>query len=143
MKKILFVAMGIMLLMISCSPTRGLVRNPKIAANNSPEITIESIDFGDTETIIEMKFTLPAEAGYWVRFNESTFLITDRGGKYPIREVEGLKIGEKYYIPKTGTATFLVHFPPVTSKVQSVSFLEMNIANGWDVQGIQIDKLEK
>ena len=143
MKKILFAALGIMLFLASCAPTRGLIRNPKIHANNSPEISIESIEFGDTETIVEMRFTLPAEAGYWVRFNESTFLITDRGGKYPIRDIDGLKIGEKYYIPKTGTAVFKVYFPPVTNKVQSVSFMEMDIANGWDVQGIQIDKLEK
>ena len=96
MKKILFMALGIISLMVACSPTRGLVRNPKIANTNSPEITITSIEFGNTETIVEMSFTLPAESGYWVRFNESTFLLTDRGGKYQIREVEGLKLGEKY-----------------------------------------------
>ena len=143
MKKILFMALGIISLMVACSPTRGLVRNPKIANTNSPEITITSIEFGNTETIVEMSFTLPAESGYWVRFNESTFLLTDRGGKYQNREVEGLKLGEKYYIPKSGKADFLVHFPPIEDKVQTVSFIEMDVDNGWEVQGIQIDKLEK
>ncbi len=143
MKKLLFMALGIALLMVSCTPTRGLVRNPKIANNNSPEITITSIEFGDTETIVEMSFSFPAESGYWVRFNESTFLLTDKGGKYQIREVEGLKFGEKYYIPKTGRADFIVHFPPVTSKVQTVSFMEVDINNGWEVQGIQVDRLER
>ena len=45
MKKILFMALGIISLMVACSPTRGLVRNPKIANTNSPEITITSIEF--------------------------------------------------------------------------------------------------
>ena len=54
-----------------------------------------------------------------------------------------MKLGEKYYMPKSGYAQFTLRFPPMDSRVQSFSFMEMNEVNGWDIQGVQLKNMEK
>ena len=145
MKKLLLIAVGMVaaLMMLSCAPTRGIVRNPKHIQSNSPHMRIVSVELTNTETIIEVDVTFPADEGYWVRFNETTYLITDRGTRYQIRDVDNMKLGEKYYMPKSGYAQFTLRFPPMDSRVQSFSFMEMNEVNGWDIQGIQLNNIER
>lgn len=144
MKKYLLLIVAVSALFMSCvSPTRGIVRNPSHQHSNSPNMKIASVELTNTETIIDVDITFPAESGYWVCFNETTYLITDRGSRYQIRGVDGLKLGEKYYMPKSGYAKFTLRFPAMDSRVQSFSFMEMNAVNGWDIQGIQLNQLEK
>ena len=145
MKKFVLIAVGMVaaLMMLSCAPTRGIVRNPKHFQSNSPYLRILSVELTNTETIIEVDVTFPADEGYWVRFNETTYLITDRGTRYQIRDVDNMKLGEKYYMPKSGYARFTLRFPPMDSRVQSFSFMEMNEVNGWDIQGIQLNNIER
>ena len=145
MKKFLLIAVGVMaaLVMSGRAPTRGIVRNPKHIQSNSPYMRITSVELTNTETIISVDVTFPAESGYWVRFNETTYLITDRGTRYQIRDVDNLKLGEKYYMPKSGYAQFTLRFPPMDSRVQSFSFMEMNEVNGWDIQGVQLNNIER
>ncbi len=144
MKKSLLLIVAMAALMVSCSaPTRGVVRNPEHFQSNSPNLKIASVEMSNTETIIEVDITFPAESGYWVSFNETTYLITNRGIRYQIREVDNLKLGEKYYMPKSGYASFTLRFPPMDSRVQSFSFMEMNEVNGWDIHGVQLNNLEK
>lgn len=144
MKKLLLIAVGMMALVMSgCAPTRGIVRNPKHFHSNSPNMKITSVEMTNTETIIEVDITFPAESGYWVSFNETTYLITDRGSRYQIREVDNLKLGERYYMPKSGYAQFTLRFPPMDSRVQSFSFMEMNEVNGWDIHGVQLNNPDK
>lgn len=144
MKKLLLIAVGMMALVMSgCAPTRGIVRNPKHIQSNSPYMRITSVELTNTETIISVDVTFPAESGYWVSFNETTYLITDRGSRYQIREVDNLKLGERYYMPKSGYAQFTLRFPPMDSRVQSFSFMEMNEVNGWDIHGVQLNNPDK
>lgn len=144
MKKYLLFVVAVTALFMSCaSPTRGIVRNPEHKHSNSPNMRITSVELSNTETIIEVDISFPAESGYWVCFNETTYLITDRGTRYQIRYVDNLKLGEKYYMPKSGYAKFTLRFPPMDSRVQSFSFMEMNAVNGWDIHGIQLNNMER
>ena len=142
MKRFLLLLASAAALITSCTSTthtRGVVFDPEYRYSNAQEIRITSVMFTDSETIVDMEITYTP--GKWIRFNESTYLIADNGECYPIQDVQGCNLGEKFIMPPSGRALFSVYFPPIEGKVTVLNYVEMDVTRGWNVRGIQVDKL--
>jgi hypothetical protein len=99
----------------------------------------ETVLSAELPPIVDMEITYTP--GKWIRFNESTYLIADNGERYPIQDVQGCNLGEKFIMPPSGRALFSVYFPPIEGKVTVLNYVEMDVTRGWNVRGIQVDKL--
>lgn len=142
MKRFLFLLVSAATLITSCTSTtttRGVIFDPEYRYTNAQEIRITSIMFTDMETIVDMEINYTP--GKWIRFNPSTYLITDTGERYAIQDVQGCNMGEKFVMPSSGRALFSVYFPPIVGEVKILNYVEMDVARGWNVRGIQVDRL--
>ena len=144
MKRFLLHLVSAAALITSCtstSTTRGVVFDPEYRYSNAQEIKITSIMFTDEETIVDMEINYTP--GKWIRFNKSTYLIADNGERYAIQDVQGCNLGEKFIMPPSGRALFSVYFPPIEGSVKVLNYVEMDVARGWNVRGIQVDQLKQ
>ncbi|MBP3290385.1 MAG: hypothetical protein J6L75_05385 [Alistipes sp.] len=144
MKRFLLLLVSAAALITSCtstSTTRGVVFDPEYRYSNAQEIKITSIMFTDEETIVDMEINYTP--GKWIRFNKSTYLIADNGERYAIQDVQGCNLGEKFIMPPSGRALFSVYFPPIEGSVKVLNYVEMDVARGWNVRGIQVDQLKQ
>ena len=143
MKRFLFLLVSAAALITSCTSTknttRGVVFDPEYRYTNAQEIRITSIMFTDMETIVDIEVNYTP--GKWIRFNKSTYLIDENGERYAIQDVQGCNLGEKFIMPPSGRALFSVYFPPILGDVKILNYVEMDVARGWNVRGIQVDRL--
>lgn len=138
MKKLLFtVAIVASLFAAGCSSfsNRGEIEMPYIESANTMSLSFEGITLTDSSTVLDA--VVHYNPGQWVRFDSESSLVAD-GKHYPIISVDSMTLGEYFWMPDSGVARFTMRFPAIPASVKSIDFTE-NIANGWQLWGIQLD----
>lgn len=138
MKKLLFtVAITASLMAAGCSSfsNRGKIEMPYIESANTLSLSVEGITLTDSSTVLDA--VVHYNPGQWVRFDSASSLVAD-GKHYPIISVDSMTLGEYFWMPDSGVAHFTMRFPAIPASVKSIDFTE-NIANGWQLWGIQLD----
>lgn len=138
MKKLLFtVAITASLMAAGCSSfsNRGEIEMPYIESANTMFLSVEGITLTDSSTVLDA--VVHYNPGQWVRFDSASSLVAD-GKHYPIISVDSMTLGEYFWMPDSGVAHFTMRFPAIPASVKSIDFTE-NIANGWQLWGIQLD----
>lgn len=138
MKKLLFtVAIVASLFAAGCSSfsNRGEIEMPYIESANTMSLSFEGITLTDSSTVLDA--VVHYNPGQWVRFDSASSLVAD-GKHYPIISVDSMTLGEYFWMPDSGVARFTMRFPAIPASVKSIDFTE-NIANGWQLWGIQLD----
>lgn len=138
MKKLLFtVAITASLMAAGCSSfsNRGEIELPYIESANTMSLSVEGITLTDSSTVLDA--VVHYNPGQWVRFDSASSLVAD-GKHYPIITVDNMTLGEYFWMPDSGVAHFTMRFPAIPASVKSIDFTE-NIANGWQLWGIQLD----
>lgn len=138
MKKLLFtVAIAASLFAAGCSgfSNRGELEMPYIESANTMSLSIEGITLTDSSTVLDA--VVHYNPGMWVRFDSASSLVAD-GKHYPIISVDSMTLGEYFWMPDSGVARFTMRFSAIPASVKSIDFTE-NIANGWQLWGIQLD----
>lgn len=138
MKKLLFtVAITASLMAAGCSSfsNRGEIEMPYIESANTMSLSVEGITLTDSSTVLDA--VVHYNPGQWVRFDSASSLVAD-GKHYPIISVDSMTLGEYFWMPDSGVAHFTMRFPAIPASVKSIDFTE-NIANGWQLWGIQLD----
>ena len=138
MKKLLFtVAITASLMAAGCSSfsNRGEIEMPYIESANTISLSFEGITLTDSSTVLDA--VVHYNPGQWVRFDSASSLVAD-GKHYPIISVDSMTLGEYFWMPDSGVARFTMRFPAIPASVKSIDFTE-NIANGWQLWGIQLD----
>ena len=138
MKKLLFtVAIAASLFAAGCSSfsNRGEIEMPYIESANTMFLSVEGITLTDSSTVLDA--VVHYNPGQWVRFDSASSLVAD-GKHYPIISVDSMTLGEYFWMPDSGVARFTMRFPAIPASVKSIDFTE-NIANGWQLWGIQLD----
>lgn len=138
MKKLLFtVAITASLMAAGCSSfsNRGEIEMPYIESANTLSLSIEGVTLTDSSTVLDA--VVHYNPGQWVRFDSASSLVAD-GKHYPIISVDSMTLGEYFWMPDSGVAHFTMRFPAIPASVKSIDFTE-NIANGWQLWGIQLD----
>lgn len=138
MKKLLFtVAITASLMAAGCSSfsNRGEIELPYIESANTLSLSVEGITLTDSSTVLDA--VVHYNPGQWVRFDSASSLVA-YGKHYPIITVDSMTLGEYFWMPDSGVAHFTMRFPAIPASVKSIDFTE-NIANGWQLWGIQLD----
>lgn len=138
MKKLLFtVAITASLMAAGCSSfsNRGEIEMPYIESANTMSLSFEGITLTDSSTVLDA--VVHYNPGQWVRFDSASSLVAE-GKHYPIISVDSMTLGEYFWMPDSGVARFTMRFPAIPASVKSIDFTE-NIANGWQLWGIQLD----
>lgn len=104
---------GILLLaMVSCCLLQAknrVVKQPPFIARSSSTIEIDRVVVSDTATVLDIKaFFRPHN---WIQISNESYLLADNGEKYPIRSGNGITLGEKFWMPDSGEASFSLIFP--------------------------------
>ena len=62
-----------------------------------------------------------------------------RDRKYPIRSGNGITLGEKFWMPDSGEASFSLIFPLLPPTVKVIDFIESDCEDCFKVWGIHLD----
>lgn len=118
--------------------TRGKVYNVSYESFNlytQLDITIDSIEFTDEATIMQIYITF--EPHHWIRFSGREYLLAN-GVKYQLQSVDKCALGEKYVMPASGKQSFTLTFSPINAKVTTMDWTS-DSADDWKIIGIKID----
>ncbi len=132
---------GILLLaMVSCCLLQAknrVVKQPPFIARSSSTIEIDRVVVSDTATVLDIKaFFRPHN---WIQISNESYLLADNGEKYPIRSGNGITLGEKFWMPDSGEASFSLIFPLLPPTVKVIDFIESDCEDCFKVWGIHLD----
>ena len=97
-------------------------------------LSIDSVSLTDKATEFDVSFY--NHNGMWVRLDPDSKLVGKATGKeYAILSVEGIKPGEKKYMPFSGYISSKIIFPPIAPADSIVDFIE---PGGWEITGIKL-----
>ncbi len=113
---------GILLLaMVSCCLLQAkdrVVKQPPFIARNSSTIEIDRVVVSDTATVLDVRaFFRPRN---WIQISNESYLLADNGEKYPIRSGNGITLGEKFWMPDSGEASFSLIFPLLLISLRAI-----------------------
>lgn len=122
MKKILLITCFLISLFIVNARS---VYNPYMRYNStdgqSCEIKICGVDIMKDSTVVRLKIDFTPK--YWIRMAKNTVLKTDRE-TYRAIGAHGIKLGETFWMPKTGIAEVEIIFPPIPENTRKISIIE-------------------
>ena len=133
---------GILLLaMVSCCLLQAknrVVKQPPFIARSSSTIEIDRVVVSDTATVLDIKaFFRPHN---WIQISNESYLLADNGEKYPIRSGNGITLGEKFWMPDSGEASFSLIFPLFAPHSESdLISLKAIVEDCFKVWGIHLD----
>ncbi len=133
MKKLLFL---FFLLSWSALNAQKTINRPPFMAKATETIEIAAVHLSDTATVIDVdaKFT----PKYWIRIAPATCLVADNGERYQVRQGVGIELGQEFWMPESGEATFSLIFPPLPASVKSFDFVEGEGERDFNLFGISL-----
>lgn len=110
---------------------------PRIKSSEYDVISIQQIELAEKATILKVHATyIP---NYWIMLDKNTSLTSDKGVKCKLLKADGFKIGEKVFMPESGTMDFTLYFEPLPEDAQSFDFSEgEDVEGGYEIKGISL-----
>ena len=62
--------------------------------------------------------------------------MADNGERYQVRQGVGIELGQEFWMPESGEATFSLIFPPLPPSVKSFDFVEGEGERDFNLFGI-------
>lgn len=122
---------------VSAFSKERIIERPAITACNTKILEFSRILLNDTATILEINaYYTP---NFWIQIPRETYL---KAGdkKIQVRNGDGIQIGEKFWMPATGEASFKLIFPPLPKGIKEIDFCEGDdVKGGWFFWGIRLD----
>lgn len=110
---------------------------PRIKSSEYDVISIQQIELAEKATILKVHATyIP---NYWIMLDKNTSLTSDTGVKCKLLKADGFKIGEKVFMPESGTMDFTLYFEPLPEDAKSFDFSEgEDVEGGYEIKGISL-----
>lgn len=114
-----------------------IVDYPRIKSSEFDVISIQQIELSEKATILKIHATyIP---NYWIRLDKNTSLTSDTGVKCKLLKADGFKIGEKVFMPESGTMDFTLYFEALPKDARSFDFSEgEDVEGGYEIKGISL-----
>lgn len=135
MKKITFVCLFATLTSLVYAQQRVIERPPFMVWNMST-LEISKITLDDKATILDINAYGRAKTR--ITIASESWLKDDKGILYPIRYGEGIDLGQQFYFPESGEASFKLFFDPVPESAVTLDFSEGNGQRAFRIWGIQL-----
>lgn len=135
MKK-LFFSLVVLLFTITTFSQKSIDK-PDYGLSNLPG-SLTKIELTESATIIHFYIKYPT--GQWISVPKESFIQDVNGGeKYFATKTEGIPLGGKYTMPKSGEVNYKIYFPKLNAAVNKVDFGEANEGGSWAVYDIVIN----
>ena len=109
---------------------------PVYGSSNTDALQITQVERTDTATIVRIHaYYIPK---YWIRLSKETHLVADDGTSCPVLRSEGFPLGERFFMPESGEATFTLYFAPLPAGTRTFDFTEGDGADSWQIKGIRL-----
>lgn len=114
-----------------------LVHHPRKKTEKMEVLTICQVELTDSATVLRVHARyIP---NYWIRLDKATFLMSDKGGNYPLLRSEGFAIGEQVFMPDSGEMDFTLYFAPLPKDTRWFDFSEgEHVEGGYYIEGIRL-----
>ncbi|MDO4930047.1 MAG: TlpA disulfide reductase family protein [Bacteroidales bacterium] len=108
--------------------------NPCANYKLSDFLTVERVVFADTATTLFFHCSFIPH--YWISASPDGFL---RAGEktYPVRSAQGIKLGERFYLPDSGEADFSLSFSPLPDSDQPFDYIFESSPDTWAIPFIR------
>ncbi|MDR1980232.1 MAG: TlpA family protein disulfide reductase [Tannerellaceae bacterium] len=114
-----------------------VVERPFFTVATTTTLEIQQIALSDTATVFFIDaYNAPNQ---WIKIAKESYLVADDGQEYPVRSSTGISLGEEFYMPESGTASFQLVFPPLPASVKEVGFTEGDFQGSFQLWGIRLD----
>ena len=131
----ILLAIPSMLSIVSCEPNFKSVDDPYVESVNSTAIDIRKVEISDTATSLYVDlYHRPVN---FVPFNSSQHLEVD-GKSFALKSIEGAEIDKEFKMPKSGEASFRLHFEPIPIHTASFNYLGENAESKFNVYGVDL-----
>lgn len=102
--------------------TEKTIMNPSFKARSGSIYTITKAELTDTHTKL---FTHVVFRPHWWLCPDSTIYLEDveTGVRYPATGIEGMKFGERFFMPDSGETEVVFIFPPLPASVKTVNWI--------------------
>ena len=115
-----------------------MVDYPMYGSSNADALQITQVERTDTATIVRIHaYYIPK---YWIQLSKDTHLVADDGTLCPVLRTEGFPLGEHFFMPENGEATFTLYFAPLPAGTRTFDFTEGDGADSWQIKGIRLRK---
>lgn len=101
---------------------------------NAKELSVTKVELTDTATTLYMHVEYRPK--YWIRIAAGCFLQDLQGGRFALKAADGIKPGEKFYMPESGEHDFTLRFEPLPNGTKMFDFLESEKEGDWRIFGI-------
>lgn len=124
----------------ACNPTYRVVEDPIYECASCDLFDFRRIELTDSATIINLDVCFTPK--YWIKFDKNlTLMVGDK--RYKILSIEGATMGELFWMPESGKASFKLTFEPLPINTKSFDFGEEDDPEGWIVRGIDLTGRKK
>lgn len=129
-----------MLLGSACNQTDLVVEKPDFDIRNTHAFEFSKVVINDTATLLYVDaFYRPKN---WIRVDSATYLQAD-GKKYTINGSEDIQLHERFWMPESGEASFVLKFPPLPRNTKRFDFIESDCTDCFKIYGIELKEREK
>lgn len=101
---------------------------------NAKELSVTKVELTDTATTLYMHVEYRPK--YWIRIAAGCFLQDLQGGRFALKAADGIKPGEKFYMPESGEHDFTLRFEPLPNGTKMFDLLESEKEGDWRIFGI-------
>lgn len=98
---------------------------------NAKELSVTKVELTDTATTLYMHVEYRPK--YWIRIAAGCFLQDLQGGRFALKAADGIKPGEKFYMPESGEHDFTLRFEPLPNGTKMFDFLESEKEGDWRI----------
>lgn len=114
------------------------VLNPNFKARTGSINTITKVELTDEHTKLFVHVVFRPH--WWISADSTMYLEDVESGKrYQVNGVEGLKFGERFYMPDSGETDMVYTFPPLPDSVKAVNWIDPTSPEGH-TYGIDLTK---
>ena len=105
------------------------VLNPNFKARTGSINTITKVELTDEHTKLFVHVVFRPH--WWISADSTMYLEDVESGKrYQVNGVEGLKFGERFYMPDSGETDMVYTFPPLPDSVKAVNWIDPTSPEG-------------
>ncbi|MDR3188811.1 MAG: hypothetical protein LBT94_06465, partial [Prevotellaceae bacterium] len=114
-----------------------VVERPVFDVRNSSTLEVDKIEMSDSATVLYVDAFFQPNS--WIRISGETY-IKESGGseKLVVTKSEGISLGEEFYMPASGNASFKLFFPPLPPNVVKIDFIESDCSDCFKTWGIRL-----
>ena len=138
MKKTIIIALLALIAVAGQAKTFKTIKSPVAMGHNIRGGELKAREVVMTDTATTVHFTIEYPKGQRFSINSTSYLLDEKGNRYPLCSAEGIKLNK--YGESTGPKDFTLHFEPMPKQVKVFDYIEDDNTDAFKLLGIHDEK---